>query len=87
MWVMNGSAQHRWRRGVGRRIRNQRQHVLGITQVDLAELVGVTQKTVSLWERGQRVPSHYHMPRLLAVLHMDVADLLAYPDQDLQRAA
>lgn len=39
-------------------------HSLGMTQVELAQLIGVHPLTVSKWERGQTSPSSYQAAML-----------------------
>ena len=55
----------------------------GITQVDLAAQVGVTQGAISSWEQGTETPSFVHMlklllnlPELRASLPAEQVDLL-----------
>jgi predicted transcriptional regulator len=43
-----------------------RQSVLGLTQVEMAKLAGVTQPTVSRWESGELHPSLEEMQRIRA---------------------
>lgn len=43
-----------------------------MSQERLGELVGVTQQTVSDWERGLATPSDDHKVRVCEVLHQDV---------------
>jgi transcriptional regulator with XRE-family HTH domain len=38
-----------------------------ITQIELAKMVGVTQSTISFWERGIEFPSFEHQVKLLAL--------------------
>jgi transcriptional regulator with XRE-family HTH domain len=38
-----------------------------ITQIELARLVGVTQSTISFWERGVEIPSFEHQVKLLSL--------------------
>jgi transcriptional regulator with XRE-family HTH domain len=40
----------------------------GLSQADLAFLVGVTQGTISFWEQGKETPSFVHMLKLLLCL-------------------
>lgn len=45
-------------------IQHIRSKVLGLTQSGLAELVGVTQGTVSRWENGQLEPTREELARM-----------------------
>lgn len=47
----------------------------GLTQSQLAELVGVSRKTVVRWERGLVRPTNSHLLRLVAVLDLAPEDL------------
>ncbi len=40
----------------------------GLTQADLASLVGVSQGTISFWEQGKETPAFVHMLKLLLYL-------------------
>ncbi len=40
----------------------------GLTQADLASLVGVSQGTISFWEQGKETPALVHMLKLLLCL-------------------
>lgn len=62
-------------RALGRLIRDRRD-AAGIGQVELATKFGVTQSTVSKWERGRAVPDLRMM--------LDLADLLGITDADLR---
>ena len=43
-----------------------------MTQKELAELVGVTDVTISRWESGQRQPMWYQFVKLCEVLGMEL---------------
>lgn len=45
---------------------------MGLSQKRLAELLGSTEQTVSLWERGRRIPNGYD--RLIRVLYLEKLD-------------
>ncbi len=62
----------------GRAIRAQRQ-LLGLTQAALAEKVGVTQGTVSRWERGDCQPEHRLIPLIASALCTVPSVLFPYP--------
>ena len=49
----------------------------GMTQLELAEQMGVTDKAVSKWERGQGCPDVSLLPRLAQTLGVEVEGLLA----------
>jgi transcriptional regulator with XRE-family HTH domain len=48
----------------------------GMRQVDVAALVGVTQATWSLWERGNDFPSVENAKRIAGVLEVDEEEIL-----------
>lgn len=54
----------------------------GWTQAELAEKMGVTQSTISFWERGIETPALENQVRL-ATLIPDIFDLLAEQEADL----
>lgn len=62
---------------IGDRLREARERV-GMTQVELAEKVGVHVATVTLWEnrRNRRPVATKHMHKLAEVLGMRVSELL-----------
>jgi tetratricopeptide (TPR) repeat protein/transcriptional regulator with XRE-family HTH domain len=62
----------------GRQRLVQRRKALGLTQEDLAELLGVEQTTVRRWERGTTEPKPLLRPRLARALKvsLDVLDAL-----------
>jgi transcriptional regulator with XRE-family HTH domain len=47
----------------------------GLSQVELAELLGVRQSSVSQWERGSTKPSTMHLLALAAKLGCSLAEL------------
>lgn len=47
----------------------------GLTQGQLAELVGTTQVTLSGWEQGRHVPNGTHLQNLAAVLEVPMGDI------------
>ncbi|ABD27450.1 putative prophage repressor [Novosphingobium aromaticivorans DSM 12444] len=49
----------------------------GLTQVDLAERMGVEQPTIQRWERGQREPKFEQLFRLAEILGVDASALLS----------
>ena len=56
-------------------IRAARRHA-GLSQVELAEHLGIAQSSVSQWEKGVTLPSTRHMLGLLQRFPASVADLL-----------
>ena len=62
----------------GRAIRAQRRAV-GLSQEALAAAAGVSQATVSKWERGEAVPSHHSIPAIAKALHTVPSVLFQYP--------
>jgi transcriptional regulator with XRE-family HTH domain len=59
---------------VGERIRNARKK-LGLTQVQLAKKVGVSRGAIYQWEKDLNIPRPDKVPRLAAVLGLDVTAL------------
>ena len=55
----------------------ERRRKLGLTQKQLAEPLHVTDKTVSKWETGVRLPDAAMLPELSSVLKTDINELLA----------
>lgn len=58
----------------GQRLRARRE-LCGLSQVQLAEAVGVGQAAVSKWEKGYASPRHDLLPVIARVLGADVDDL------------
>jgi DNA-binding XRE family transcriptional regulator len=48
-----------------------------LTQMDLAEQLGVSDKTISRWETGKSLPDLTCIPDLCAALHINVNELLS----------
>ena len=61
--------------GLGKRIAEAR-HKRGLTQRDLARLVGVTAQAVSKWERGGSCPDISILDEVADALEVSVLDLL-----------
>ena len=61
--------------GLGKRIADAR-HNKGLTQKDLAYLVGVTAQAVSKWERGGSCPDISILDEVADALNVSVSDLL-----------
>ena len=60
---------------IGRFIADCRKSV-GLTQMQLAEKLGITDKAVSKWERGTAMPDTSLMLELCDILHISVNELL-----------
>lgn len=61
-----------------------------LTQSDLAEILGVTDKAISRWETGKGYPEVTVLPKLAAVLDVTVSELLAgerIPEAELHSRA
>lgn len=52
----------------------------GLTQKQLADAVGLTDKAVSKWERGKSIPDNGVLPDICEALHISVNELLAGED-------
>lgn len=63
----------------GEAIRRQRLF-LGLTQTQLAQLVGVDQRAVSHWEIGRTAPTVDRQLAIARALKVDARVLFAYPD-------
>ena len=69
----------------GRIARLRREH--GMTQADLANQMGVTDKAVSKWERDRSCPDLHSLPRLARALGVPVEELLPGENLTKQTAA
>lgn len=49
---------------------------LGMTQLDIANLLGLERSTVAKWETGQSLPRAELLPKLADILGCSVDDLL-----------
>ena len=58
----------------------QKRKGIGLTQKELAERVGLTDKAVSKWERGKSIPDHDVMRELCRVFDISVNELLSGED-------
>ena len=63
---------------IGTRIAKRR-HVLGLTQEQLGDAVGVARDTISMWERDKQYP-HRHLGKLEDVLGVSFDDAAADPN-------
>lgn len=59
----------------GRNLRQARKNA-GLTQLDLAEMLGYSAKAVSKWESGECVAPAVLLPRLAKCLHTDINSLM-----------
>lgn len=48
----------------------------GLTQKQLADAIGVYQKDISRWEKGERTPAAESIKELCQTLHVSADDLL-----------
>lgn len=48
----------------------------GMTQKDLADMLGITPNAISQWENGMRNPSLENVKRLADILHCTTDDIL-----------
>ena len=48
----------------------------GLTQKQLAELLGVKQQNISDWERGERSPSVKNLKKMAEILNCQIDDLV-----------
>ncbi len=48
----------------------------GMTQLELAEKMGVTDKAVSKWERNLSLPDINAIPKLAEIFHLSIDDLM-----------
>ena len=60
---------------IGDRIRIKRKE-MGLTQVDLGEKLGVTDRAVSKWEQNEGNPDFSLLPQLAAVLNVTLDYLI-----------
>ncbi len=58
----------------------------GMTQLDLAEKMGVTDKAVSKWERNLSFPDVSSLPRLAEIFGLSVDELLKYKSPEEQKS-
>jgi transcriptional regulator with XRE-family HTH domain len=55
---------------------------LNLSQTELAELVGVTNKAVSKWETGKSKPTTNVIRKLAALFKIDINKLLSMRDEE-----
>lgn len=61
-----------------------------LTQIDLAEKLGISNKTVSKWECGNGMPDYAVMEELCVILNINVNELLSgerLPSKDYNKKA
>ena len=58
---------------------------LGMTQLDLAEKMGVTDKAVSKWERDLSYPDINSFPQLAEIFGMSVDDLMQVKRESMEQ--
>lgn len=58
---------------------------MGMTQLDLANLMGVTDKAVSKWERDLSYPDVNALPKLAEVFGMSVDELMQIKTESVQQ--
>ena len=83
------SHERRRAQQIGRRIRQARLDKYGMTQKQLADALGVSERSVSAYETGEVIPYH-HMERLEVILEKPVtwflhgADAAPAPGSELE---
>lgn len=63
-----------------------RRLAVGVTQEALAERIGITQPSVSAWERGEAVPTAQALLGVLRALELDIAEVVALLDDEPEAA-
>lgn len=64
---------------IGKYISTKRR-ALNLTQEQLADLLGVSNKTISKWENGKCMPDYSIIEKLCSALHVTLEELLAGED-------
>ena len=54
----------------------QKRRALNLTQEQLADMLGVSNKTVSKWENGKSMPDYSIIQQLCETLHVTIAELM-----------
>lgn len=67
---------------IGNFIKSMKRHT-GLTQRELADRIGIENKTVSKWEHGRGIPDISLLYPLSLVLDMDIESILAGDMDDL----
>lgn len=52
----------------------------GLSQTELAKLIGVTQDSISLWEKGKRLPDTQYVIKLAQLFNVSADYLLGLTD-------
>ena len=60
----------------------ERRTELNLSQAELAEKVGVSNKAVSKWETGRSKPTTNVLRKLAALFHMEVEEMLCMREQE-----
>lgn len=60
----------------------RKRRVQNLTQEQLAEKIGVSNKTVSKWETGKSMPDYSVIELLCKVLHVSVSELIAGKEKE-----
>ena len=71
------------KQSMGKMIAEKRKE-LGMTQLELAEKMGVTDKAVSKWERDLSCPDVNSLPKLAEIFGMSVDELLQIKSEAMQ---
>lgn len=53
----------------------------GLSQSDLANMLGVTQGTISQWEIGATFPTSSKLPEIAKVLNCEISDLFKHESE------
>jgi transcriptional regulator with XRE-family HTH domain len=54
----------------------QKRRALNLTQEQLADMLGVSNKTVSKWENGKSMPDYSIIQKLCETIHVTIAELM-----------
>lgn len=57
---------------------------IGVTQADLAEVVGITRKAISRWEAGDTYPKPPHLKALLTFALKHRVFLVGHEEEDIR---
>ena len=78
-----GSKNEMKKESMGKMIAQKRKE-MGMTQLELAEKMGVTDKAVSKWERDLSYPDVNSLPKLAEIIGMSVDELLQIKSEAMQ---